>query len=86
MWWKKNVLNVLLPSRGVLQKVPGSFKATPRKGGNMDHQAKKESATNVVQSRRWPVLHGVSILTHVLFPHHPDPQSSFPITADKTLG
>ena len=52
----------------------------------MDHQAKKESATNVVQSRRWPVLHGVSILTHVLFPHHPDPQSSFPITADKTLG
>ena len=37
----------------------------------MDHQAKKESATNVVQSRRWPVLHGVSILTHVLFPHSP---------------
>ena len=52
----------------------------------MDHPAKKESATNVVQSRRRPGLRGVSVLAHVLFPHHPDPQASFPITADKTLG
>lgn len=52
----------------------------------MDHPAKKESAINIVQSQRWPVLHGVSVLTHMLFPHHPDPHDSFPITADKSLG